>query len=196
MAVTCTLERRNADERLVRVDAAHAAPDAARHRRAARRDRRVPRLRVLRTRRQLDRRPGDRRRVDRPGGAVRDRRRARRAADDRRRVRPVRRRDDRQLRPAARLPRDARAHEHLAGDGARPAVRPRRRSRQRHHGGEDPAAELHRHARDLLHPAGRQRGGNAQADRDDLDRGHRLARTASPRRDTSSRPISRSGASR
>ena len=70
--------------------------------------------------------------------------------------------DDRQLGPAARLPDDVRGHQHLAGDRGRAAVRARRRPRQRRHRGEDAAAELHRHARDVLRAAGRERGGHAE----------------------------------
>ena len=103
---------------------ARAAADAAGHRRAARRGRRLSsRSRYFARAVNWIGDPGHRRRLDRPGRAVRDRRGAGRAADDRRRVRPLRRRDDRQLGPAARLPRDARGHEHLAGDGDRAAVR-------------------------------------------------------------------------
>ena len=84
------------------------AADAAGHRRVPRRGRRLLRLRVLRPRRQLARRP----RRSPPAGPTRRRSTGSspsgRAADDRRRVRPLRRRDDRQLRPAARLPDDAR----------------------------------------------------------------------------------------
>ena len=42
------------------------------------------------------------------------------------------------------------------------------------HGGEDEAAELHRHARDVLRPPGRQRRAHAEAHRHDRDPEHRL----------------------
>ena len=65
--------------------------------------------------------------------------------------------------------------------GAAVGLHQRRRRRQ------DEAAELHRHARDVLHPAGRQRRRDAEDHRHGLDREHRLDVRASPRRSTCSR---------
>ena len=84
---------------------ADADPHAARHRRLSGRGRDLLRVRRTSPAASTGSPTRDRRRVDRPGGAVRDRRRPGRAADDRRRVRPLGRRDDRQLGAAARLPR-------------------------------------------------------------------------------------------
>ena len=47
-------------------------------------------------------------------------------------------------------------HERLAGDRAHADRGGRRRLHQRLHGHDDEAAELHRHAGDVLHPPGRQ----------------------------------------
>ena len=65
------------DERLVRVGSLTRLFLATGHRRVPRCARRLLRLRLLRARGQLDRRPRHRRELDRPGRPVRDRRRAR-----------------------------------------------------------------------------------------------------------------------
>ena len=79
-----------------------------------------------------------------------------RAADDRRGVRPLRRRDDRHRGPADGHPGDRAGAQHLARDRDHGPRRGRDRLRQRLHGDPDRVAELHSHAGDVLHPAGRQ----------------------------------------
>ena len=59
---------------------------------------------------------------------------------------------------------------------------------ERRHGGQDAAAELHRHAGDVLRPPGRERRAHAEADRHDRDPEHRLGAAASTRRAGSSPP--------
>ena len=62
------------------------------------------------------------------------------------------------------------------------------RPAQRHHGDEDEAAELHRHARDVLRPPGRQRRAHAEAHRARPRSRTSTRRAASTRRTASSPP--------
>ncbi len=167
----------DADERLARVNIARAPRRAARHRRALSAPSRSSSCSP--TRRATSDWLSDLgicEPVDGSVGAVRDRRRAGRAADDRRRVRPLGRRDDRQLGPPAR-----------PADDARPTGTSGRRSRScccsamaigfinGYTVVQDEAAELHRHARDVLHPPGRERRRHAQDHRHRRDQRHRRA---------------------
>ena len=84
------------------------------------------------------------------GGVLRDRRGAGRAVDDRRRVRPFGRRDDRGDRDRDGAAGRQVAREHLDRDPHHDRVRHRDRADQRLHRRADEAAELHRHAGDVL----------------------------------------------
>ena len=101
--------------------------------------------------------------VDPAGGLLRDHRGPGGAADDRRRVRPLHRRDVRRHRDRPGASGGQVPLGHVAGDRRHGRVRRDDRPAQRLHRGQEQAAELHRHAGDILHPARRERRRRAAA---------------------------------